>query len=151
VKAENVAKAVAQGTLLDFVRARTGRPLRYVGAAAVNTAVGLALYPTLLWAFAPLRRYYLLALGISQLSCVLFAFGMYKLTVFRTRGNLVAEFARFSSFYLVNYAVNWIVLPLLVEVGHIKPAIAQVGFSLFVMIGSYFWHSRVTFRRQGKE
>lgn len=138
--------AVANGSILDIARSKTGRPLRFVVAGGVNTLVGLAFYPALLWAFVPLRHSYLAALGIAQVVCVLFAFAIYKLTVFRTRGNLRAEFVRFTGFYAANYAVNWVALPLLVEVARIPPAIAQVAFTLVVMVGSYFWHSKVTFR-----
>ena len=108
--------------------------------------MGLAFYPLLLWSVPILHTHYMIALGISQAICLCFAFIIYKLGVFRTRGNLAREFAKFASFYLINYALNWLALPLLVEAGGVPPIIAQVGFSLLVMVGSYFWHSRLTFR-----
>jgi hypothetical protein len=37
-------------------------------------------------------------------------------------------------------------LPLLVEVGKIPPIYAQFGFALCVIVGSYFWHSNITFK-----
>ena len=30
-----------------------------------------------------------------------------------------------------------------------SPAIAQIGFTVVLIVGSWFWHSRVTFRDQG--
>ena len=121
------------------------RPLRFALAGAANTAFGLAFYPSLLWTFDYFREHYLIALGIAQAVCLCFAFATYKLGVFRTRGNIVREFVAFSSFYLVNFAANWVALPLLVEFGHISPIIVQTGFSAIIMVGSYFWHSNVTF------
>lgn len=126
------------------------RPLRFVLAGAVNTAVGLSFYPALLWAVPLLRTHYLVALGIAQAVCLCLAYVVYKLAVFRTRGNVLREFAKFSSFYLFNYAANWAALPMLVEFGRIPPAIAQLGFNAVVIVGSYFWHSRVTFRTAGR-
>ena len=126
--------------------ARGQRPLRFALAGALNTAFGLTFYPMLLWLFPLLRIHYLLALGISQAVCLCFAYGTYKFGVFRTRGNVAREFSAFSSFYLLNFAANWLALPLLVEFGRVSPIVAQFGFSLIVMVGSYFWHSRVTFR-----
>ncbi len=123
------------------------RPLRFIAGGAINTAFGLAIYPLLLWSSDTLRTHYLLALGIAQISSLCFAFMVYKLGVFRTRGRVLSEFRRFASFYLINYALNWVALPLLVEVGRIDPVIAQLGFSLLVIIGSYFWHNHYTFRR----
>lgn len=125
------------------------RPLRFLLAGAANTALGLALYPLLLWTVPILRVHYLAALGICQAVCLCFAYATYKFGVFRTRGNVAREFGAFSSFYLVNYAANWGALPLLVELGGIPPVVAQVGFNLMVIVGSYFWHSRVTFRAAG--
>lgn len=124
-----------------------GRPLRFLAAGAANTAFGLAIYPLLLWSTPVLRTHYLGALGIAQAISLCFAFATYKLGVFRTRGNFVREFGAFSSFYLVNYAANWAVLPLLVEVAHLPPVLAQLGFTAMLIVGSYFWHSRVSFAR----
>ncbi len=123
----------------------SGRPLRYLVAGGLNTALGLLLFPALLWTFAALREHYLIALGISQAVCLLFAFTTYKLGVFRTQGNILSEFAKFSSFYLANFAFNWLVLPLLVEVGGLDPVYAQLGFAAVQFTGSYFWHSRISF------
>lgn len=129
---------------------RLGTPVRFLAAGALNTAFGLAFYPLLLWAVPGFRTHYLVALGVAQIVCLCFAFATYKLGVFRTRGDLLREFGTFSSFYAANYAANWAALPLLVELGGVPPVIAQVGFTLVLVIGSWFWHSRVTFRARGE-
>lgn len=130
--------------------ARTGeRPLRFLIAGGINTALGLSFYPLLLWAVPWLRVHYMVALGMAQAVCLCFAFTLHKFAVFRTRGHVLREFAHFASFYLFNYAVNWAALPLLVEVAHLPPILAQTGFTLILIIGSYFWHSRVTFKPRG--
>jgi putative flippase GtrA len=129
--------------------ARAERPLRFMLAGAVNTAFGLAIYPLLLWSVPTLHTHYLIALGVAQAISLCFAFATYKIGVFRTRGNVAREFGTFSSFYLFNYAANWAALPLLVELGGIPPIIAQLGFTAMLILGSWFWHSRVTFRSAG--
>ena len=121
------------------------RPLRFLAAGAANTVFGLGIYPLLLWSLPGLRTHYLAALGIAQATSLCFAFTSYKLGVFRTHGNIAREFAAFSSFYLFNYAVNWAVLPVLVELENIPPVFAQLGFTAVLIVGSYFWHSRVSF------
>lgn len=123
-----------------------GRPLRYALAGGLNTVFGLGFYPLLVLVSPWLRAHYVTALLIAQAACLVFAFATYKLGVFRTRANLLGEFARFASFYVANYALNIAALPALVEGLKLHPALAQTGFSLAVIIGSYFWHSRVTFR-----
>jgi putative flippase GtrA len=128
---------------------RAQRPLRYLLAGAANTAFGLAIYPLLLWSVPAFHTHYLIALALAQAISLCFAFATYKLGVFRTRGNVAREFGAFSSFYLFNYAANWAALPLLVELGGVPPIVAQLGFTALLIVGSWFWHSRVTFRSAG--
>lgn len=126
--------------------ALAGRPVRFLIAGGVNTAFGLAIYPLLLLGVPAFRTHYMVALAIAQAVSLCFAFATHKLAVFRTRGNWLREFAAFASFYLANYAANWVALPLLVEVAGLPPVIAQTGFTVLLIVGSWFWHSRVTFR-----
>lgn len=129
--------------------ANDGRGWRFLAAGAVNTAFGLAFYPLLVWSIPLMHRHYLLALGIAQVVCLCFAYTTYKLGVFRTRGNTAREFGAFSGFYLFIYALNWAALPLLVTGAGIPPALAQLAFTLCTVVGSWFWHTRVTFRDSG--
>ena len=129
--------------------ARAKRPLRFMLAGAANTAFGLAIYPLLLWSVPAFHTHYLIALGVAQAISLCFAFATYKIGVFRTRGNVAREFGTFSSFYLFNYAANWAALPLLVELGGVPPILAQLGFTALLILGSWFWHSRITFRSAG--
>ena len=122
-----------------------GRPFRYLVAGGLNTLVGLSAYPLLLWSNPWFQEHYLVGLAIVQLFCLCFAFTTYKVGVFRTRANIFSEFWKFSSYYLINYAANWVALPFLVEVMKINPIYAQFGFALVVIVGSYFWHSNITF------
>ena len=123
-----------------------GRPLRFLVVGGINTLFGLAIYPALQWAFPPLQRRYMVALLIAQGVSLVWAYTLQKLFVFRTRGDILPEFARFCSFYLGIYAVNWAALPLLVEVAGLTPWVAQLGFAVVTVIGSWFFHSRLTFR-----
>lgn len=133
------------------LRRGEGRPLRYLVAAGFNTMFGLAIFPVLLWTFDYLHRNYLIGLAIAQALSLFFAFATYKFGVFKTRGQVAREFAAFSSFYLINYAANWAALPALVELGGWNPIVAQLFFSLLVMVGSYVWHSRITFKQNSDE
>ncbi|WP_114952190.1 GtrA family protein [Sphingosinicella terrae] len=126
------------------------RPIRFLAAGMVNTAFGLAFYPLLVWNVPFLHRHYLMALAIAQAVCLVFAYLTHKLGVFRTRGRVAQEFGAFSAFYIVNYAANWLTLPVLVEVAGIQPVVAQTAFTCVLIVGSWFWHSRVTFRVAGE-
>jgi len=129
----------------ERVQSRFQRSARFVIVGGINTAVGLAAFPLLLWLHPAMRRHYVLALMTAQAACLCFAYVSYKVGVFRTRGRYLAEFFRFASFYLINYTLNWAALPLMVEVFHFEPILAQFGFTISVIVGSYFWHNRITF------
>lgn len=144
----------SQSELLRRVRERTAthdRPLRFLFVGALNTAFGVAIFPALLWSSRWLHDHYLVALLIAQAVSLVFAFSAYRLGVFRAKGRVRRQFGLFSSFYLANYVINWAALPLLVEFGGIRPVIAQLSFALVIIVGSYYWHSRVTFREQEAE
>jgi putative flippase GtrA len=136
-----------EASLSNRLRDASGqRPFRYLVAAGLNTVFGLAIYPVLLWTSAWLRVHYMAGLFIAQALSLCFAYATYKLGVFQTRGRYAREISAFLSFYGVNYAANWLALPALVELAHIPPIIAQLMFSAVIVITSYLWHSRVTFK-----
>lgn len=140
-------------TLLTDARARLvgggARPLRFVLAGGVNTLFGLSIFPLIRWAVPYLHTHYQIALLVAQGISLCFAYTTYKLTVFRTRATrsaIAREMGAFSIFYLIAAVINWAVLPVLVEHLGLGPNIAQTGFSVLLMISSYVWHSRLTFR-----
>ena len=122
---------------------------RFLAAGAVNTAFGLGIFPVLMWTLGPRGLHYMGALAVSAITSVLLAYITQKTFVFRTKGNYISEFRKFLVFYLSYFAVNLVALPFLVEIVHIRPIIAQFCFSLAVIVTSYFWHSRITFKSQG--
>lgn len=124
---------------------RGGRPLRYLVAGLLNTAFSLTIYPALLWCFPYFQTHYMQGLAIVQPIGIVFSFVTQKLGVFRTVGNVIAEFVRYVSFYMIYFVMNWAALPILVEVIKVPAIIAQTAFQMIAIAGGYFWHSRVTF------
>jgi putative flippase GtrA len=122
--------------------------VRFLAAGAINTGFGLAIFPILMWSLGPRGVHYLIVLLISQILSVTVAFVTNKYFVFRTAGNHLAEYGRFSIFYISYFLVNIVVLPMLVEVVHFNPIVAQTMFSLSVILLSYIWHKNITFRQK---
>lgn len=133
---------------LEIGRNLAGRhqtKVRFLLAGALNTAIGLAVYPALYFLAAPLRLHYLTILVISQVVCVTVAFLTNKFLVFRTSGNYLRESGKFVLFHLSYFLVNLAALPALVEFAGMNPVWAQTLFAVLVIVTSYFWHSRITF------
>jgi putative flippase GtrA len=118
---------------------------RYVAVGAVNTLIGLSAFPFLYWMLGSLRIHYVFVLMASQVFCVTAAFSMYKFFVFKTAGNYLREFMKFTSFYLVYFLSSVALLPLLVELFGMHPLLSQLLISVGIIISSFFWHSRITF------
>ena len=137
--------------LFNFIAHRTGieaKKIRFLAVGGFNTLMGLTVFPVLMLV-SPFRAFhYMFALLLAQLICLTAAYVAYKLVVFRTKGSILAEFTRFSSFYLTSYAINWAALPAIVELGTVNPIFAQTGFMLVTVTLSFFWHDNVSFKQQ---
>lgn len=125
--------------------------LRYLFVGGLNTLVGLSAYPVLYFALEQFALHYMVILVISQVFCVISAFFTNKFLVFRTKGNYIVEFLKFSSFYMAYFVINVAAMPVLVEMVKVHPAVSQVFISIGIIITSYFWHSRVTFAKKRKK
>jgi putative flippase GtrA len=88
----------------------------------------------------------LVTVAISHVLSVLFAFVMHRRFVFRVRGHVLRDLARFESVYLTALAINAVALPVLVELGMARiPAQAIIIASTTFL--SYFGHRHFSFRR----
>ena len=91
----------------------------------------------------------MIALLIAQAtSCSLCLQRLSKFGVFRAKGDMARQFGIFSSFYLFNYAANWAALPVAGGSRRNSADHRAIGLSIATIAGSYFWHSRVTFRKR---
>lgn len=122
--------------------------LRYLAVGGVNTVFGLSIFPALMLTSSTLRANYLVTLALSQALSIVFSFSTYKTLVFRSSGRTLPEFAKFVGFNLAGIAANWAIVPALVEFDLLDPIVAQVGFTILWVVGSYFWHRAVTFAQR---
>ena len=129
-------------TLLERIDSQEAR---YVIAGGYNTAVGILLY-LLFFGVLGERFHYMLLLTAMYVLGTLNAYFSYKLFVFKTSSNYLAEYVRFNLVQLAGIAVNYVALPLLVELAGFKPFPAQGLIILTLVIANYFLHKRFTFR-----
>ena len=120
--------------------------IRFLITGIINSSFGLLMFPFFYYLLEEYKFHYLLILTISQFICIFFAYFTNKFLVFKTKGNYVPEFLKFISFHLSHFLVNLLVLPILVEFFKLEPVIAQIFFAIMVIISSYFWQSRITFK-----
>ncbi|MBV9594516.1 MAG: GtrA family protein [Actinobacteria bacterium] len=120
--------------------------LRFVVIGGINTAFAFLVFAVLEYTIGH-HVFYMVVLLITHLLGVLEAFTLYRLFVFRVKGNLIVDLLRFESVNLGALAVNAALLPLLVEVGHLHVVLAQLIVLAVVTTGTYLAHKHFSFRR----
>jgi putative flippase GtrA len=120
--------------------------LRFLLVGACNTAFGFVLFALMLH-LAGDHVHYLVVLVAATVIAVLVAFAGYRTFVFRVRGDLVKDLARFSVVYAGALAVNLVTLPLLVEVAGAPILLAQAIVVVGTVAASFLAHRSFSFRR----
>jgi putative flippase GtrA len=130
------------GWLLRVVRdPRVG----FLVVGVINTVVGYLCFAGFLWLVG--QRRYLVALACAHVVSVLIAFVLYRFVVFRVRGHVLADLWRFEMVYLSALAVNFVLLPVLVEIALLPVLVAQALIVLVTSLMSWVGHKHYTFRR----
>jgi len=130
------------GWLLKVIR---DQRVAFLAIGAVNTVVGFLCFAGFLVVLGQQR--YLVALVCAHVVSVLVAFVLYRLVVFRVRGHLLADLWRFETVYLSALAVNFVLLPALVEIAHLPVLLAQALIVLVTSVMSWVGHKHYSFRR----
>jgi putative flippase GtrA len=146
------AESAPPGPLMRLFR---DQRVAFLAVGGINTVVGFGIFVacSVTIGHAVDHRFgkvagALVTVGISHVLSVLFAFVMHRRFVFRVRGHVLRDLARFESVYLTALAINAVALPVLVELGMSRiPAQAIIIASTTFL--SYFGHRHFSFRRAG--
>jgi putative flippase GtrA len=134
------------GWLLRVIR---DQRVAFLIVGAINTVVGFTTFAAFLVLLGESR--YLVALACAHVVSVLIAFVLYRFVVFRVRGHLLADLWRFETVYLLALAVNFVLLPLLVEIVHLPVLLAQALIVTVTSVMSWVGHKNFSFRRPVSE
>ena len=131
------------GWLLRVIR---DQRVAFLVVGGVNTVVGYLIFAAFLVTVGQ-RWGYLAALACAHVFSVLFAFVLYRFVVFRVRGHVMADLWRFETVYLSALAVNFVLLPGLVEIAHLPVLVAQAMIVFVTSVMSWVGHKHFSFRR----
>lgn len=121
--------------------------LRFLIVGGLNTALGFGLFAFFNWTFSKYEFGYMIALVLSQIISLFFAFWLHKTFTFKTAGHLWQDFIRFTMVNSVNYVINWIALPILVHGMHMNPLIGQLIVLIVTTVLSFVGHKYFSFKR----
>lgn len=150
------------GWLLRVIR---DQRVAFLVVGLVNTAIGFGAFfgfddlftacrPAFFDRFGPVGSdanavaHNTLVLACAHVVTVLCAFVLYRTVVFRVRGHLWRDLARFEGVYLTSIAVNWLALNPLVVWLEMSPKVAQTLIVVFQAFFSWFAHKHFSFRRK---
>jgi putative flippase GtrA len=131
-----------------LLRLAQDQRIRFLIVGGVNTVVGYGLFAAFNeWVFANVPFGYLASLVLSYAIAIVLAFVLYRRFVFVVRGNLVIDFLRFVSVYLLSIGINLVVLPIFVELLHLPALLAQAIILVVTTVISFVGHRYFSFRR----
>jgi putative flippase GtrA len=111
-----------------------------------NTFLGYGLFAGLYF-FLQARTPLAVIIVISYVLATANNYVCYKLFVFRTKGNVLREYAKFTTVYLPVFAANLVVLPIALRALPLNAYAIQALFTVLVVVVSYVGHKYFTFRR----
>ncbi|OGC32362.1 hypothetical protein A2311_05280 [candidate division WOR-1 bacterium RIFOXYB2_FULL_48_7] len=82
---------------------------------------------------------------VSNILSITNAYVGYKLFVFKTKGNYLQEYLRFYVVYGTALVLNFVLLPVCVEIFKVSPPLAQAGLLGLNIIFSYLGHKNYSF------
>jgi putative flippase GtrA len=121
----------------------------FVLIGVYNTGFGYAAFTALHLTMPHLN--YMFVLIISRELSVVSAFIAYRLLVFKVKGGLVHDFARFWLVYSGALIVNMVALPFFVEIVGFGVLLAQAVTIALTVASSWIGHSRFSFKRADAE
>lgn len=119
--------------------------IRYLIIGVFNTFFGYSVF-AILWMLWGKALHYVGILSISHAINVTCAFFAYRIFVFRKKGDGLGDFVRFNTVYLGAFIFNIVVLPILIEVMHFHPLVAQAFVIILTVVTSYILHRRFSFK-----
>jgi putative flippase GtrA len=132
------------GPLLSLFRSQE---VAFLAVGATNTVVGYCFFLIFELAVGA-RTGYVVVLLLAHVTSVVWAFVLYRRLVFRVRGHVWRDLARFELVYLSSLSINLVLLPVGVEVLDLPVLVAQSLIVVVVAAISFFGHKHFTFRRR---
>jgi putative flippase GtrA len=127
----------------------TEQGIRYLLVGLFNTVFGYGFF-ALLQVTAGTVISYMLVLLIAQVVSTFVAYVLYRSLVFRVRGRFWRDLVRFSLVYAGAFAVNLVLLPVMVSGFGWDVLLAQALIVGGTVIASFFAHRNFSFRRPKK-
>ncbi len=136
-----------EGTLGPLFKIVKDQRIAFLIVGGMNTVIGTGWFWLFDHLFRDMRAGYMVALYSAHVAAVITAFILYRRFVFRVRGHVWLDLARFEVVNLASLGVNTVALPLLVEGFGMVSIVAQLLITTVTALISFFGHKLISFRR----
>jgi len=128
------------------VRSRIGsKHVKFVIIGIYNTLFGYSVFAGLHIELPHVN--YMFVLIVSREISVISAFVVYRLLVFKVKGRIITDFARFWLVYSGALVLNLIALPFFVEIVGLHVLVAQAVTLILTVISTWIGHNHFSFKR----
>lgn len=129
------------------------RRVAFLFVGGLNTAIGTMWFALFDWWLGTKWNGYghYPALILTYIVSILCAFVLYRKIVFKVHGNVLRDLARFSTVYISAFAINLVLLWVMVHVFHWHPFLSQCLITFVTTVLSWVGHNRYSFRRPAVE
>jgi putative flippase GtrA len=131
-----------------FFTAFPSEKLRFIIVGIFNTIFGLSLFPVLFFFFPEFSSNYLMLMIASHVVCVIVSFLTQKFFAFGAKGQARFEIITFLFFHVSHLFAGMVFVEYVFNAYGISPGVVQPTYTLIMVIFSYFWYSKVSFRRR---
>ena len=115
---------------------------RFISVGILNAIISVGSYFILL----DLNVYYLYSFLIAHIVGITNSFIWNRLWTFKSKGNLLIQYLKFNSVYVVTFIVNLMLLMFFVEKFMLNPKIAGVLALIVISIISFYGHKYWSFK-----
>jgi putative flippase GtrA len=125
------------------------RRVAFLFVGGLNTAIGTMWFALFdFWLGTKWNGYgHYPALILTYIVSILCAFVLYRKIVFKVHGNVLRDLARFSTVYISAFAINLVLLWVMVHVFHWHAFLSQCLITFVTTVLSWVGHNRYSFRR----
>jgi len=120
--------------------------LRFLAVGGLNTGLGFGLFALLQFLIGE-QIGEVLVLLLAHLGASTVAFVLHRRVTFRVSGNILADYLRFQTVFIIPIGINLVILPILTHVVGVNVYVAQALITGVTVTISYFGHKYFSFRR----
>ena len=118
--------------------------LRFAIIGCLNAAFMYLIYTVFIFILG--EKYYQCALAIAWLISSVTSFLTHKYFVFHSKGNLIKEYFKCCSTWIVSYFINAVLLDIFVKFVHLNVFISQILAPTIAGIFTYFMFKKYSFK-----